>query len=255
MINIHKSKLGKSVYLTELYDYLELNKSNYTRFVRSKILNNEFAEEEKDYSSLSTTNSKLGHRGQFRKEFEIEIDFAKKLCMVSKSIIGEKIRNELVELTKEVETGLLLSPEQITFLLELIPVMGLFSIQDSAQKQHYKKHNNPYDWWEYRAKILGYGVDQLKIEVEKLNHKYKNQRQALLHIDRYELIRIGVMDLFIALGKSVEYSTNVADLCKKMALRIQLNIWNDKDISIKFPVHHNKNLEQAIKQEQLKLKQ
>jgi phage anti-repressor protein len=253
MINTHESKLGQSVYLTELYDYLELEKTYYTRFIKYKILQNEYAEEEVDYLHLSTSNAKIGQRGQFRKEFEIHIDFAKKLCMVSKSKVGERIRNELVELTNQIETGLMLSKEQINFLLELVPVMGLFTIQDISEKKHFNFHNNKYDWWDYRAKVLGYGTEQLKLEVEKLNHKYKSQKQALLHVDKYELIRIGIIDLFVSLGKSVEYASNIADVCKNMASKMKIPIWNDYDTSIKFPTNHNIQLESVIKDDKLKL--
>jgi phage anti-repressor protein len=255
MITSHESNLGQSVYLTELYDYLKLEKVNYSRFIKYKVLQNEFAEEEKDYLSLMNSNTSIGKRGQFRKEFEIHIDFAKKLCMVSRSPVGEKIRNELVELTKKIETGQQFSTEQINFLLELVPVMGLFSIQDISEKRHFDIHNNKYDWWDYRAKVLGYGTEQLKLEVEKLNHKYKSQKQALLHVDKYELIRIGVIDLFVALGKSVEYASNVAKLCKNIAEKTGTNIWNDYNTSLKFSVKHNQQLESSIKLDKLRLKE
>jgi phage anti-repressor protein len=255
MINIHTSKLGQSVYLTQLYDYLELNKAHYTHFVERNINKNDFAVYDIDYLPLSASNAKIGQRGRFRKEFEIYIDFAKKLCMVSRSKKGEEIRNELVELTKKIETGQQFSTEQINFLLELVPIMGLFSIQDISEKRHFDFHNNKYDWWDYRAKVLGYGTQQLRIEVEKLNRKYKSQKQALLHVDKYELIRIGVIDLFIALGKSVEYSSNVADLCKNIAIKMGINIWNDYNTTLKFPVKHNEKLESAIKSDKLKLKE
>jgi phage anti-repressor protein len=251
----HESNLGQSVYLTELYDYLELKKAHYTHFIDRNINKNDFAVYNIDYLPLSASNTKSGKRGQFRKEFEIHIDFAKKLCMVSKSPVGEKIRNELVKLTKKIETGLMFSSEQISFMLDLVKVMGLFSIQDIVEKKHFDFHNNKYDWWDYRAKILGYGTEQLKMEVEKLNHKYKSQKQALLRVDRFELIRIGVIDLFISLGKSVDFASNAANTCKLMAEKMNVNVWNDYGTSIKFPSDYNKNLELSIKQNALKLKQ
>jgi phage anti-repressor protein len=250
MIQIHESKLGQSVYMTELYDYLQMEKSHYVHFIKRNIVENPYADSENDYSLLMASNAKIGQRGRFRKEYEIHIDFAKKLCMVSKSLVGEQIRNELVQLTKQVETGNMFSKEQINFMLELVPVMGLFSIQDMAQKRHYNYHDNPFDWWDYRAKVLGYGTAQLRIEVEKLNHKYKSQRQALMHIDKYELIRVGVIDLFVALGKSVEYASNVADICKNMAQQMKVALWDDseKKNSIPFKVNYNERVKQLIKE-------
>lgn len=255
MIDTHESKLGQSVYMTELYDYLQMEKANYVHFINRNIIENPYSDSEKDYSFLSTSNTKPGRRGQFRKEFEIHIDFAKKLCMVSKSKVGEEIRNELVKLTKKIETGLMFSSEQISFMLDLVKVMGLFSIQDIVEKKHFDFHNNKYDWWDYRAKILGYGTQQLKMEVEKLNHKYKSQKQALLHVDRFELIRIGVIDLFVSLGKSVDFASNAANTCKIMASKMNVNVWNDYGTSIKFPSDYNIQLEKSIKSDRLKLTQ
>jgi hypothetical protein len=191
--------------------------------------------------------------GRKRKEYDVHIDAAKKLCMVSKSLKGNEIRNELVKLTKKVDTGLLLSREQINFLFELVKVMGLFSVQNYSEKKHFELHNNKYDWWAYRAAILGYGTNQLKTEVEKLNHKYKSFKQALIHVDKYELIRIGVIDLFIALGKPNDYAENIANMCKDIAKQLKVDLWDDSESknSIPFQVDYDKRLESKIKGDQL----
>jgi phage anti-repressor protein len=255
MIETFETEIGQSVSATDLYDYLELTKSQYSRFIKKELIDSYYFEEGKDYSTRMSSNAKPGKKGQFRQEFNVHIDAAKKLCMVSRSAKGNEIRDELVLLTKKVETGAMLSIDQVNFLLELTPVMGLFSVQDTVQTNHYNYHNNKYDWWDYRAKVLGYGTEQLKLEVEKLNHKYKSQRQALIHVDKYELIRIGIIDLFISLGKSVEYASNVADLCKNMALKMKVHIWDDseKKNSIPFNLGHNKAIESKIKNNQLSI--
>jgi phage anti-repressor protein len=103
MIQTYQSELGQSVLSTELYDYLGLTKSQYSRFIKRELIDNYYFEIGKDYSTRMASNAILGKKGQFRQEFNIHIDCAKKLCMISKSKRGDEIRNELVQLTKKVE--------------------------------------------------------------------------------------------------------------------------------------------------------
>lgn len=70
MIETFESELGQSVKMTELYDYLGLEKSHYSRFVKKEILNSLYFEKGKDYSPFMANNAKLGQRGQFRQEMK-----------------------------------------------------------------------------------------------------------------------------------------------------------------------------------------
>lgn len=194
--------------------------------------------------------------GRPQKEYKFTIDAAKEICLLERNEKGKELRRWLINLSNKQETGKLFSPEQISFLIDLTKVMGLFSVQNKVENDHFNFHNNKYDWWDYRAKILGYGTNQLKIEVEKLNRKYKSMKQALILTDRYELVRIGVIDLFIALGKTPEFASNVADLCKDMAKKMDVPIWDDssKKNSLPLKPRVNEGLESSIKNNQLKLK-
>lgn len=235
----------------EIHSVIESKNKNYSDWIRKSIIK---ADLQKDKDFLAISLKSTGGRPEI--VYEFTIDAAKEICLLEQNEKGKEIRRWLISLGNKIETGLLFSTEQINFLLDLTPVMGLFSVQDKVKDQHFKVHNNKFDWWEYRAKCLGYGTEQLKIEVEKLNHKYVSQRQALIHIDKYELIRVGVIDLFVALGKPVEYASNVADLCKDMAIKMKVNLWDDseKKNSIPFNTNVNKQLENTIKNNQLKLK-
>jgi phage anti-repressor protein len=229
--------------------YIKLGiKRQYSQWIRESIKRAEL-EQQKDF----LTNMLESTGGRPSIGYLLTRDSAISITVMSGGKFASSLRKEIIELYTQTETGKHFSSEQINFMLELVPVMGLFSIQDISEKKHFDFHNNKYDWWDYRAKVLGYGTEQLKLEVEKLNHKYKSQKQALLHVDKYELIRIGVIDLFIALGKSVEYACNVANLCKNIAEKTGANIWNDYNTSINFSTKHNKRLESAIKTDKLRL--
>ena len=58
---------------------------------------------------------------------------------------------------------------------------------------------------------------------------YHSIIESLLKLDSNELIRAGVIDLLIALGKSQEYAKNVGELCYEMSKKMELGklIWDD----------------------------
>lgn len=77
MINDFISKLGQSVKLTELFDYLGMTPTYYNRWVEKEILNNPYLIENKDYC----TECKYPGVGRKRNNYFISIDSAKKICM------------------------------------------------------------------------------------------------------------------------------------------------------------------------------
>ena len=92
----------------KLYEWLGLDEGNYSRWVKSNILDNPYAEEGADYSS--SMKSKKKGRGQFAKDYRISASFAKKLAMSQHTERGELARvyflmceQKLVEVVKERE--------------------------------------------------------------------------------------------------------------------------------------------------------
>lgn len=81
----------------KLYEFLELDKSNYSRWCRKNILNNQFAEEGSDYWAFamngenSSSKTSLTGRGNTA-DYKLTASFAKKLAMVSGSERGEEAR-------------------------------------------------------------------------------------------------------------------------------------------------------------------
>lgn len=80
----------------ELYEFLELEPSQYSRWCKTNLLENEFAEEKTDWGSLDIDVEYSG-RGQRAANYWLTISFAKKLCMMSKSERGEQARNYFIE--------------------------------------------------------------------------------------------------------------------------------------------------------------
>lgn len=81
----------------ELYEFLQLRPGDFSRWCKSNIVENQFAVENVDYFPFRM-NAECG--GQATTNYYLSIDFAKKLCMVSKSERGEQARNYFIEVEK-----------------------------------------------------------------------------------------------------------------------------------------------------------
>lgn len=231
-LEIYDTQLGQSVKATNLFDYLELEKTYYTRWVKKNIVDNQFFESGKDYLHLMSSNAKTGRRGQFRKDFDIHIDSAKKLCMVSNSPKGERVRNELVNLTKQVENNKLLNHQKTALLYQLLNIFKFGDKQLEAEEMHkdrFKlttkiKGNIHKLFAEYRNELLSINNEDLKETIlrgfqDGTIHKpsAKNIRSRIALVDRYKLIRNAVADYLISTGADNHNAITFADTVMEVA--------------------------------------
>lgn len=80
----------------KLYAFLELNESQYARWCKTNILENEFAEEMIDYWVYdSKVENPQG--GRPTQDFKLTASFAKKLSMLQKNERGEQARNYFIK--------------------------------------------------------------------------------------------------------------------------------------------------------------
>lgn len=93
-------KIDEEGYTTarNLYEFLELAKSQFSRWAKSNILNNPYAESEVDYIGFD-----INVEGNIVKDYKITSDFAKKLSMTSNSERGEQARNYFIAVEKKLK--------------------------------------------------------------------------------------------------------------------------------------------------------
>lgn len=92
-------KIDSEGYTTakKLYEFLELDISNYSRWCKQNIIDNQFAEKKIDYISFysddnnSSSMTSLTGRGNY-KDFKLSASFAKKLAMQTRTEKGEQAR-------------------------------------------------------------------------------------------------------------------------------------------------------------------
>jgi hypothetical protein len=65
--------------------------------------------------------------------------------------------------------------------------------------------------------------------MRQVNKKHHSIRKSLIQLDSNELIRTGVIDFMMCMGKTREYAINVGNLCKSIAEKTKLGniIWDD----------------------------
>ena len=191
-------------------------------------------QELKDFAVKTMQHSKL-------KDYYISLEMARLITlssdspvkqMCAKLILSHEQKGKKAEVATE-----RLTKDQVLAVIELTKVMGLISCQKSVEKEHQRSfgaNSNAYKWWQYRAGLLGYSVQELKEKMEEVGNNYKNQTvlKMLFKLDKYEIIRMAVIDLFVALGKPKEYAKDMGDLAKAFAREMKVEIWDDRKASL-----------------------
>lgn len=167
-------------------------------------------------------------------DFYLSVELAKLVALHSRSREKLKVSRYLRELEVAEGTVCYFSKEEMAALLELTRAMCLWSCQEAAEQRHlrlFKSRNGgtAAHWWTYRAHLLGFSAETLRERCKSLGllSRGRNQRQMLLELDPYELIRSGVIDHFMALGKNKDYARNVGDLAKSLAQEMKLGVFDD----------------------------
>lgn len=169
------------------------------------------------------------------KDYYLSVELAKHITLNTKSKVKRKYARLLREASRQEQADNQLTKEQVETVMELTKAMCLLSNQESSEKKHleiYARRNggSAANWWKYRAAVLGYSARQLKSQLERIGQeiKGKNQQQMLFQLDPHELIRAGMIDLFLSMGKSAEFAQTMGDLAKKFAREMALEVVDDR---------------------------
>lgn len=244
-IRVYYSAKGTPyIWASALHQELEIKTPLSTWFPR--MIEYGFVENE-DYSQHDKKVQLAQGGYKIKHDWAVRLDMAKHIAMLQRTEKGRIIRQQLIDLDKKVNTGALLSHTQLSALFDLCKILGYFTIQEYAGKKHYDFFNNPKEWWSYRADVFGFSKKDLKEMIESLGEKYRSQRQALMKIDKYELINISVVDSLMAMGRTEEYAKNVGKFAKKIALQIKPHIYDDTNLTIDFKSYEEKYIISKVK--------
>lgn len=235
-LQILVSKKGTRVITaSNLYMALELPQSQYSKQVMRWINDTyEFhddirkPERLKDFARRSVKGSPVP-------DYYISVELGKLIALRSNSKRKLKHAKHLFAMEDHQQVDTRLSPDQVLAVIELTKVMGLVSCQTSSEQRHlevYEERNDgkPNQWWGFRERLLGYSSGKLQKDMKKNGKtgRGKSQRQMLMQLDKHEMVRTGVIDLFMSMGKTADYATQLGDLAKKLAGELNVEVFDDR---------------------------
>lgn len=189
-----------------------------------------------------------------RKDYYLSIELARQVVMHSNSKVKKEYAKYLKRAEERRKQETKFSKDQIVTVLELTKAMGLISCQKSVEREHHKKFEQQgsysSSWWEYRAQLLGYSANELQSKMQQVGKNYngKNLLQMLIFLDKYEIIRMAVIDLFLALGKPTIYAKNMGDIAKVFAKELKIEIFDDRKTTLKLlPEDINPQMVEEVK--------
>ena len=222
-MNIIKNENRNLISAKELYSELGI-KRDYSNWIKQSIERAEL-EVNEDFTTFKAEST----GGRPTIDYLLVRDAALTVIMMSGGQFASRLRKNVIELYNQHDIGLAFTAQQIEALMDLSRAMTLVSIQKEVEKKHFAIYNDKYTWYQYRAALLGYGTNDVIEAMQKVNKKHHSIRASLVQLDANELIRTGVIDFMVAMGKTNEYATNVGNLCKLMASKMKLGniIWDD----------------------------
>ncbi len=234
-LHIFISKKGTKVVLaTELHQALQLADHHYATNIK-KWLNDfyEFNDGIRKPIKLQDFASRKQDETVIWQDYYLSVALAKQICLRSRSKVKQKFALQLSSADHSQQTTAL-SSGQFAHLIQLTKAMTLVSCQEECERKHlrvYKQRNknSAANWWQYRAEVLGYNTDDLRDKLRRKGLQYNgsNQRAMLAKLEPLELIKAGMIDLFISIGKSIPYALHMAELAKEIAQSMELELIDD----------------------------
>ena len=168
-------------------------------------------------------------------DYYLSLELAKLICLRSGSPVKQKYARWLAAQQDQCASDMLYSAEEVRAAMELVKVMQYLPYQELCEREHldkYKQLNGgtAANWWKHRAGLLGYTVDQVRKRYVDLGKgpADRSHRDLLLAVDKYELVRAGVIDLLMAAGKDPLVARKTGDLAKILARQMKVMLL-DKD--------------------------
>ena len=181
----------------KLYEFLELDKSNYSRWLKRNIEENEFAEEGVDYYSSDVTSE---GKGNFAEDFKLTAKFAKKLSMTQKNQKGEDAREYFTKMEDKLKETVInrnnLSPE-LQMFMQMGEAMANQELEQKRQAKEQERQAIELNAVKENQKTIALALDQnndknfrswvnrsLSAIAESENYQYIGSRE-----ERYRAVR------------------------------------------------------------------
>jgi anti-repressor protein len=159
IIKVNETALGQTVSAKDLYDFLGYNKSAWKRWNEKNIAKNKFAIEGVDWVGFNIVSN-----GNDTQDFEITLDFAKRLSMLSRTEKGEEIRRYFLRCEKKAnEIKPMSQLEVLQFSVNHLIEQSkkIEAIEEKVKQIEAKQITSPVDFYSVAGfgSLNGYKVD------------------------------------------------------------------------------------------------
>lgn len=182
----------------KLYEFLEMDKSHYSRWAKANIVDNEFATENEDYF-YSPSMANESSRGNFADDYKLTAHFAKKLSMKGNGEKAEEARDYFTTLEERVKQKVIdlnqLSPELQMFQ----KIFNSVAEQQLEQKRQAEQLNHVEQRVESIRKVVALDTTSWRDDTGNILRKISmelggGQAYSQVRAESYELLskRMGV---------------------------------------------------------------
>ncbi len=190
----------------------------------------------KDYARSPQT------KGELVQEYYLQIEFAKLIALASKSRLKQAIATKLSKEEAVYPETVQLSVAETLELLEQTKAMARISCQKAAENRHlayYTSRREDGTYWNHfrKEQVVFTTVAELKEQLQKSGQKCSARhdlRDLLTLVAPHELIRIGIVDHYAALGNSLPYAQQLGKLALELARQLRLEVVDDRQGDLLF---------------------
>ncbi|MEM6770496.1 MAG: hypothetical protein AAF597_07945 [Bacteroidota bacterium] len=237
-LTIHISKKGtRVVKATELHRALGLADHHYQSNVRQWIKDvYQFGDGIRRPEGLRDFARSPQSRGKLMEEYYFAIELAKLIALNTRSKVKQAVATKLAKEEDVYPEHVKLSATETLELLEQTKALARISCQKAAESRHlayYTVKRGSGEYWNNfrREQVVLTSMADLKEELERRDEKVPNRsslRDLLQRVNPYELIRIGIVDHYAALGNSLPYAQQLGSLAQELARQLKLEIIDDR---------------------------
>ena len=134
LIKISQNDKGQKVVgANDLYLFLGYDKSQWSRWFKKNIIENQFAFENEDWVGFDTMSN-----GNVKTDFALTLDFAKRISMMARTERGEEVRKYFIECEKQLQV-----PQLPTTYLEALTKL----VETETEKQNLQIELDEHKAW------------------------------------------------------------------------------------------------------------
>lgn len=176
-------------------------------------------------------------QGQLMQEYYLALELAKLIALATRSKVKQAVATKLSKEEEVYPEQVSLSAEETLELLEQTKAMARISCQKAAESRHFSYYTSRGEegatfWNRFRREqVVHTTMADLKEILSKRGQSIAAKhdfRDLLVRVDAYELIRIGIVDHYAALGNSLPYAQELGRLAKKFAMELRLEVVDDR---------------------------